>query len=386
MIRLLLCAAGLLALAALSAFAEPRSAPTPGKFWVFVGTYTDGKSKGIYRLEMDSATGKLSEAELAAETPSPSFLAIRPGNHFLYAVAEAGERGKPAGAVAAFALDPKSGQLTALNRDSSGGAGPCHLVVDHKGKHVLAANYGGGSVCVLPIGEDGKLGPATAFHQHKGSSVNKDRQEAPHAHSVNLDAANRFAFVADLGLDKVLVYRYDADKGTLEPNDPPAADLPPGAGPRHFAFHPDGKHAYAINELAQTITAFRYDPERGVLTSLQTVSTVPEPFKGNSTAEVVVHPSGRFLYGSNRGYNSIAGFAIDPRSGELTPAGQQRQDIKVPRNFNIDPTGRFLVVANQDSDSLVAFRIDARSGALLPTGQKVPVPKPVCVKFVPKAP
>jgi 6-phosphogluconolactonase len=357
MIRPLLCTAGLLALAALSAFAAPRAASTStGKFWVFVGTYTGDKSKGIYRLEMDPATGKLSDAELAAETPSPSFLAVRPGNEFLYAVAEAGAGGKP-GAVAAFALDAKSGKLTALNHESSGGAGPCHLVVDRKGKH-----------------------------QHKGSSVNKGRQEAPHAHSVNLDAANRFAFVADLGLDKVLVYRYDADKGTLEPNNPPAADLPPGSGPRHFAFHPDGKHAYVINELAQTVTAFRYDPERGVLTTLQSISTVPEPFKGNSTAEVVVHPTGKLLYGSNRGYNSIAGFTIDPKTGDLTAAGQQRQDVKIPRNFNIDPTGKFLVVANQDGDSLVVFRIDQKTGALEPTGYKARVGTPVCVKFVPKTP
>jgi 6-phosphogluconolactonase len=378
MMRLFL-GAGLLALTATSVFAE-----APPKCWVFIGTYTGGKSKGIYRLEMDPATGKLSEAELAAETSSPSFLAIHPSRKFLYAVGE--DPGAKVGSVASFSLDPASGKLEALNKQSAVGSGPCHIVVDRMGKHALIANYGGGSAGVLAIGPDGKLGEMTAFVQHKGSSVNKDRQEAPHAHSINLDAANHFAFVADLGLDKVLVYRYDPEKGTLEPNDPPAAEVAPGSGPRHFAFHPDGKHAYVINELAQTITAFAYDPEHGALTSLQTVPSLPETFKGNSTAEVVVHPSGKFLYGSNRGYNSIASFAIDPGTGKLTPAGQQRADIKIPRNFNIDPTGKFLVVANQDGDSLVVFRIDEKTGALEPTGHTARVPMPVCVKFVPKMP
>jgi 6-phosphogluconolactonase len=383
MTRVLLLSAGLLTLAAP---AKGESPPPSGKYWVFVGTYTGPKSKGIYRMEMDAATGKLSEPELAAETLSPSFLAIHPTGRFLYAVAEVGSIGpKKTGAVTVFSLDPRSGKVEALNQQSSEGPGPCHLVVDRAGKHVLVANYSGGSVAVLPIGPDGKLGEATSSKKHTGSSVNKDRQEAPHAHSINLDPANRFAFAADLGVDKIFVYRYDSDKGTLEPNDPPAAVLAPGAGPRHFAFHPDGKHAYVINELAQSITAFRYDPEHGVLTTMQTVPTLAESFKGNTTAEVVVHPSGKFLYGSNRGYNSIAAFSIDPNTGDLTAAGQQRTDIKIPRNFNIDPSGKFLVVANQDGDSLVVFRIDEKTGALEPTGHMSKVGTPVCVKFVPKA-
>jgi 6-phosphogluconolactonase len=380
---------GLMALAGALLAAPANGAgdkqPKPDKLWVFVGTYTSVKgSKGIYRFELDLATGKLSNGELAAEVAQPSFLAIHPNHHFLYAVGELDKVGdKKGGAINAFALDPKTGKLTALNQQSSGGAGPCHLVVDWKGKNVLAANYGGGSVCVLPIKADGSLGPATAFVQHQGKSINKDRQEAPHAHSINLDAGGKFAFAADLGLDKVLVYRFDADKGTLTPNAPPAVDLVKGAGPRHFAFHPSGKFAYVINELDMTVTAMSYDAERGILTPVQTVGTVPEGAKPNySTAEVVVHPSGKFLYGSNRGHHSIAIFTIDPATGKLTAAGHQGKDIKTPRNFAIDPTGTYLLVANQDGDSLVVFRINQQTGALDPTGVRVEVPRPVCVRFV----
>jgi 6-phosphogluconolactonase len=358
----------------------------PAKWWAYVGTYTGKESKGIYRFDFDPARGQLSGRALAAEVTNPSFLAVHPNQRFLYAVGELGNfAGKKGGAVSAFAIDPKTGDLKLLNQQSSVGAGPCHLVVDKEGKAVLAANYSGGSVCVLPIAADGSLGEASAFMQHKGSSVNKQRQEAPHAHSVNLDPANRFAFVADLGLDRVLIYRFDAAKGTLQPNDPPAVAVAAGAGPRHFAFHPNGKFAYVINELDSTVTALAYDADRGALKPLQTVSTLPEGgAKGNSTAEVVVHPSGKFVYGSNRGHNSIAVFTVDPATGKLTPAGHQGEGIKTPRNFVIDPTGQFLVVANQGSGSLVVFRIDPATGALTPTGSRVEVPAPVCVRFVPQ--
>jgi 6-phosphogluconolactonase len=236
---------------------------------------------------------------------------------------------------------------------------------------------------VLPILSEGGLGEASAVVHHRGSSVNKQRQEAAHAHSINLDAANRFAFVADLGLDKVMIYRYDAEKGKLTENDPPSVSVEPGSGPRHFAFHPDGRHAYVINELASTVTAMDYDPERGVLKPIQTVTTLPDGFKGeNTTAEVQVHPSGKFLYGSNRGHNSIAAFKIDADKGELTPLGRQGQGIKIPRNFGIDPTGKYLLVANQDSNSMVVFRIDVETGELAPTETKVEVPMPVCVKMM----
>jgi 6-phosphogluconolactonase len=247
---------------------------------------------------------------------------------------------------------------------------------------VLVANYGGGSVCVLPILDDGQLDGATALVQHEGSSVNPRRQRGPHAHSVNVSPDDRFAFVADLGLDKVMIYRFDVTAGTLAPADPPWASVSPGAGPRHFAFHPGGKFAYVINELQSTVTAFAYDPERGSLDDLQTVSTLPSDFKdNNSTAEVLVHPSGNFLYGSNRGHNSIAVFAIDARTGWLSPVEKESTRGSTPRNFGIDPTGRYLLAANQASDAIVVFRIDKATGALTATGQEIEVPSPVCVRM-----
>ncbi|HMF18384.1 MAG TPA: lactonase family protein [Gemmataceae bacterium] len=358
------------------------------KLWVYIGTYTPakGKSEGIYRFELDLATGKASKAVLAAKTKDPSFLAIHPNHKFLYAVGEIDDfGGKKAGAISAFALDSKTGDLTLLNQQSSGGAGPCHLVLDKAGKHALAANYGGGSACVLPIGDDGKLGKASAIVQHKGSSADKSRQEAPHAHSINLDAANRYVFVADLGLDKVVIYRFDPEKGDLAKNDPPYAPIAPTSGPRHFAFHPNGKFAYVINELKNTVTAFDYDPKTGALKTIQTVPTLPRDFKGNSwTAEVVVHPSGKFLYGSNRGHNSLAIFAIDATTGKLIRRGHQAENIKTPRNFAIDPTGTYLLSANQDSGSVIIFRINQETGDLTPTGTVVDVPFPVCVRMMPK--
>jgi 6-phosphogluconolactonase len=365
------------------AFAE--SAPNiAGTYWVYVGTYTNKGSKGIYKLDLDASTGMLSKPELAGEVASPSFLTVHPGRQFLYAVGETGDfGGKKAGAVNAFAIDQKSGKLTLLNQQSSGGPGPCHITIDQKGKYVLVANYGGGSACVLPVGEDGKLGEATDFVQHKGSSVNKKRQEAPHAHSINLDPANRFAFVADLGLDQVLVYKFDSARGKLTPNEPSFVAVAPGAGPRHFAFHPSGKYAYVINELENTITALTYDTQSGVLQKLQTVTTLPKDFQGTShTAEVQVHPSGRFVYGSNRGHDSIAIFSVDANTGELTPVGHLASGIKTPRNFGMDPMGRFLIVANQAGNSLLVCRIDLKTGELKPTGQGVEVPTPVCVKVI----
>ncbi len=359
---------------------------TPGKYWVFIGTGTGGKqgSKGIYRCELDVADGRLTNLELAAETDTPTFLAIHPNHGFLYSVNENVKLGpKKTGGLSAFALDAKTGKLTFLNQQSSGGPGPCHVSLDRTAKFVLAANYTGGSICCLPIQKDGSLAEATTFIQHMGKSVNP-RQDGPHAHSMNLDPANRFAIAADLGIDKLLVYRFDAAKGTLEPNDPPAFETAKGAGPRHFTFHPNGKFAYVINELDSTVTALHYDAAKGVLKSVQTLSTLPMPFKGNSTAEVVVHPSGKFLYGSNRGHNSIAIFSIDESSGELKALGHQSADIKTPRNFALDPTGTWLIVANQDSSSLVVFRVDLKTGQLATTANRLEVPRPMCVRFVPK--
>lgn len=354
-----------------------------GEALVYFGTYTRQKSKGIYVARLEAATGKLTAPELAAEVPNPSFLAVHPNRRFLYAVSEMGG-GQKGGAVSAFAIDATSGKLTFLNRASSGGSGPCHLVVDKTGKNVVVVNYNSGSVAVLPLEEDGRLREASSFVQHKGSSVNPKRQQGPHAHSVNLSADNRFAVVADLGLDQVLVYRFDAVKGTITPNEPPFTAVKPGSGPRHFAFHPQGKFAYVINELASTVTAFAYDAARGVLKEVQTITTLPADFSGvNYCAEVQVHPSGKFVYGSNRGHNSIAVFRVDAKKGTLTPVEQTPTQGKTPRNFGIDPTGTWLLAAHQDSDNVVAFRIDAKTGRLTPTGQTLEVGAPVCVKFVP---
>jgi 6-phosphogluconolactonase len=365
--------------------ARAQAETKTGKLWAYIGTYTGEKSKGIYRFEFDPATGKLTGRELVAETPNPTFLAIHPNKHVLYAVNEIDKfKDKKSGALSAFAVDPKTGSLTLLNQQPTTGDGPCHLVLDKDGKNVLAANYGGGSTCVAPIGADGKLGEGTDFVQHKGSSVNKQRQEGPHAHCVELDAANHFAFVCDLGLDKVLIFKFDPSKGKLTPNDPPSSSLKGGAGPRHIAFHPNGRFAYVNNELDSTVTAMSYDATLGALKSLQTLSTLPKEFHGNSTAEVEVHPSGKFVYVSNRGHNSIAIFTVDPKTGELTAAGHQAKGIKTPRNFVIDPSGAYMIVANQDGDSLVVFRIDAKTGELAPTEIKVEVPAPVCVRFIPQ--
>lgn len=382
------CLAIVLFLAA-AALAENRLAPAPGieanKFWAFVGTYTGKDSKGIYRFDFEPAGGKLTSRTLAGEASNPSFLAIHPSRKYLYAVGELPSfKGKNGGAVSAFAIDPMTGELSLLNQQPSGGAGPCHIVVDRQGKHALVANYGGGSAAVLPIEDGGKLGEPSCVVQHKGSGPNPKRQEGPHAHSINLDAANRFAVVADLGLDQVLVYRYDADKGTLTPNDPPAAKVAPGAGPRHFAFHPDGKHAYVINELANTVTAFDYDPQHGTFKEIESITTLPGGFKGTShCAEVVIHPSGKFLYGSNRGHDSIAVFTIDPETGKLTAAGHQSKGVKEPRNFVVDPTGAYLIVGNQKGNTLSTFRIDTKTGALEPAGEPVEAPVPVCIRFMP---
>lgn len=355
------------------------------KVCVYIGTYGDAKHEAIWLLDLDRATGKLSKVGGTAGIQNPSFLAIHPNKQFLYAVCEVAEiDGKRTGAVAGFAIQP-DGSLKALNRQLSGGQGPCHVIVDKAGKNVLAANYGGGSVCCLPIDQAGSLSPASAFVQHHGQSVDKSRQAGPHAHSVNLDAANRFAFVADLGLDQVLVYRFGAEQGTLKPNDPPAAKVKAGSGPRHFAIHPSGKFAYVINEMALTITAFHYDGAAGTLSEVQTVSTLPEGTEHNksfSTAEVQVHPSGKFVYGSNRGHDTIACFSVDDETGRLTPIGHASSGGKTPRNFGIDPSGHYLLAANQDSDNILVLAIDQATGKLTSTGNEIHVPKPVCVKFV----
>jgi 6-phosphogluconolactonase len=293
---------------------------------------------------------------------------------------------KPTGAVSGFAIDRATGALTLLNQESSGGSGPAHVSVDRKGHTVLVANYGGGSVASLPIGPDGRLGPAASVIVHEGSSVHPKRQTKPYAHSINMDTANTFAYAADLGVDRIFIYRLDPASSKLTPATPAYATLTPGSGPRHLSFHPAGRYAYVINELALTVTVFSRDATSGALTEVQTISTLPagQPAEPSlSTAEVVVHPSGKFLYGSNRGHDSLVVFAIDEKTGKLTLVQHVPTQGSTPRGFGIDPTGRYLLAGNQRSDSVVVFRIDATSGRLTPTGQTLKVGSPVSVVFVP---
>ena len=367
-----------------------QTSATDASLTVYIGTYTGPKStsKGIHALRFDPSSGALTPIGLVAESSNPSFLALHPNGEFLFAVNEVGEFEKQkSGAVSAFRRDGTTGRLTLINQRASKGGAPCHIVVDRSGKFVLVANYTGGNVAVLPIGKDGSLGEAVSVVQHEGSGPNAQRQKGPHAHSINVDQTNRFAVAADLGIDKLLVYRFDAATGALSANAPPSASTDPGAGPRHFAFTPDGRFALAINELASTLTSFAWKADTGVLTTVQTVSTLPAPAAGapagapSYTAEVQVHPSGKFVYGSNRGHDTIAVFALDAATGKLTSVEHEPTRGKTPRNFGIDPSGRWLVAANQDTDTLAVFRIDQATGALDPVGEPVTVGQPVCVKF-----
>jgi 6-phosphogluconolactonase len=378
-----LCLAAGLALTGLPA----RAQVDPGReLLVYIGTYTGEKSRGIHLSRLNLSSGELTPPELAAETENPSFLAVHPTAGYLYAVNEVSAfEGQPGGSVSAFAIDRHTGGLTLLNRQSSRGSGPAHLVVDREGRNVLVANYGGGSVAVLPLGPDGRLAPASAVMQHEGSSVHPKRQTRPHAHSINVDPANRFAYAADLGLDKILIYRFDPSAGSLMPADPPFAAVRPGSGPRHFAFHPRGRFAYVINEILLTVTAFGHDAATGALKEIETVSTLPSgqaPREGDSTAEVQVHPSGRFLYGSNRGHDSITVFAIDETSGRLTFVQNEPTQGSTPRGFGIDPTGHLLLAGNQRSDTVVVFRIDQQTGRLHPATRPIEVGSPVSVQFI----
>ncbi|MFB3890579.1 MAG: lactonase family protein [Phycisphaerae bacterium] len=361
---------------------QPATGPA-GTVRMYIGTYMAPKSKGIYTLQLDLASGALTKPEMAGEAVNPSFLALHPSGKYLYAVSEvASFDGLKTGAVSAFAIDGKTFQLRLLNQKASEGIGPCHLIVDRDGKNVLVANYSGGTLAVLPIDSGGMLLLPADIRRHK-DQIEAAGKAQPHAHSINLDAAGKFAFAADLGLDRIFIYRYDSATGKLTPADPPAAALPPKSGPRHFAFRPDGKFAYVINETANTVVAFAYDATAGKLTEVQSISTLPAGFKGESfTAEVQVHPSGKFLYGSNRGHDSIAVFAIDAETGKLSSIEYKSTQGKTPRNFGIDPTGAFLVAANQGSGTLVVFRIDAATGKLTPTGSTAEIPAPVCVKFL----
>jgi 6-phosphogluconolactonase len=356
------------------------------KYLVYVGTYTNegSTSKGIYAYRFDPGTAEVTSLGLAAETANPSFLAVHPSHRFLYAVNEfKNYAGRRSGAVSAFTIDRTTGKLTLLNEVASKGSDPCYITVDKTGKYVLVANYTGGSVAVFPVLEDGRLGEASAFVQHTGHGANPERQAGPHAHSIDLSPDNRAAVVDDLGLDQTLIYKFDGARGSLAP-DPTVAKAAPGAGPRHFAFHPNGKLAYVIDEMASTVAVFGYDAGSRALRPLQTISTLPENFSGqNTAAEIQVHLSGKFLYASNRGHNSIAVFAIDPSKGTLTAIEYVSTKGQSPRNFEIAPGGSWLFNANQKSDNLVIFRVNPQTGRLTASGTVLELAQPVCVKFVP---
>jgi 6-phosphogluconolactonase len=378
---------GLLLPLLLALCAEAAPVSQTHKYLVYVGTYTQegSSSKGIYAYRFDPDSAQLTGIGLAAETTNPSFLAVHPNHRFLYAVNEVSNyKGEKSGAVSAFAIDRATGKLTLLNQVASRGADPCYITVDRSGKYVLVANYTGGSIAVFPLLQDGGLGEASAFIQHVGHGTDPERQEGPHAHSIDLSQDNRFAIVDDLGLDETLAYRFDSTKGLLTSNDPPFAKADPGAGPRHFALRPDGKFAYVVNEMGSTVSAFGYDGAAGVLHPLQTISTFPKDFPGhNDDAEIEIHPSGKFLYASNRGHDSVAVFAIDQDKGTLTLIEYAPTKGQTPRSFEISPGGSLLFAANEKSDNIVVFHIDSKTGRLTPTGKVLEVAEPVCVKFVP---
>lgn len=376
----------MITLAVIFCFLNPAAAlTTGGKAIVYVGTFRQDTSKGIYAWRLDADSGKMEPLGLVAETSRPVFLALHPNRRFLYAA------GRPIpvarqniGVVLSYAIDAPTGKLTPLNSLPSRGIDPAYVSVDRTGKNLLVANYGSGSIAIFPIKSDGSLAAASDFIQYSGSSVHPERQQGPHSHSINLSPDNRFVFVADLGQDKLFVYRFDPEKGKLTPNNPPFATLHPGAGPRHFVFHPSGRFLYVINEIQSTITTFAYHAATGALKELQTITTLPKDFTGtNTTADVQVHPNGKFLYGSNRGHDSITVFSINPRAGTLTPVEWVPTQGKTPRSFGIDPSGSWLIAANQASDSLVLFRLDPQTGKLQATGQRFEVGAPSSVRFLP---
>jgi 6-phosphogluconolactonase len=375
-------------LVCLFAAARAQEKPAaPRRYLVYVGTYTTKtNSKGIYAYSYDAGTGKFKALGVAAETADPSFLAVHPSGKYLYAVNEIGEfNGEKSGALSAFSIDRRTGKLKLLNQVASRGAGPCHISLDKTGNYILVANYDSGTVAVFPVQKDGQLGKYTGFAQHAGSSVNKERQEGPHAHWIATSPDNRFLLAADLGIDRILISKFHLADGAFTPNKPNAGvKLKPGAGPRHAAFHPGGRLFYVTSELNSTVTVYSYDAKGGTLHELQVVSTLPKDFSGeNDTAEIAVHPSGKFLYVSNRGRDSIAVFAIDPLKGKLTPVADIATQGKTPRNFVIDPTGRYLLAANQRSNDIVVFKIDPATGGLTLTGQVIDVPSPVDIAFLP---
>jgi 6-phosphogluconolactonase len=353
------------------------------EYLMYIGTYTKGKSKGIYAYRFNPSTGQTTPLGLAVESANPSFLAVHPNRRVLYAVNEVADYEGHNGYISSYSINKKTGRLTFLNKVSSGGAEPCHVAVDKTGKWLAVANYTGGSISIFPINENGSLGKASAFVQHAGSSVDARRQKGPHAHSVDFYPDNRFLLVSDLGLDKVLIYRFDNAKGTLSANNPPAVKINPGSGPRHLTFHTNGKWVYMLNEMKSTVTAFSYNAEQGSLQEIQTLSSMPPRYSGRSIgAEIAIHGDGKFLYCSNRGHDSITVFSINESKGTLTPVERISTQGKTPRHFAIDPAGIYLFAANQDSGNIAMFLINRKTGMLIPTGISLEVSMPVCMVFV----
>ena len=347
--------------------------------YVYFGTHRSGPGIGFSIAHFDSDTGALTQPRFLIEAVEPAFFVIHPDGRHLYTC----NSGAPGG-VSAYEIDRGTGQLTLLNREPSAGDDASYVCLDQTGRYVFIANYQGGNLAALALKSDGSIGARTAFVQHTGHSIDPKRQTRPYAHSIIIDPTNRFVLVADLGLDRLFVYRFDAKDGSLQPNDPPFAAVAPGSGPRHVKFHPNGRWVYLINEMGCTVTAFTWDSARGALTEFQTIPTLPADFKGTNTcAEVEVHPNGKFLYGSNRGHDSIAVFAIDPATGRLTPVEHVPTQGKWPRNFAFDPTGRWMLVTNHNSDNAVVFRMDDATGHLTRTGEPVSVPFPFCERFLP---
>jgi 6-phosphogluconolactonase len=369
----------------LSSAQTPEKPAAKGQYIAYVGTYTSKTtSKGIYAFRFDSEKGQLTPIGVAAETADPSFLAVHPNGKYLYAVNEiANFNGGVSGALSSFAINAKTGALTFLNQVPTRGAGPCYVSLDKSGNFVLVANYDSGSIASFPVHDDGSLGTTSGFVQHSGSGPNKERQEGPHAHWIGTSPDNRFAMAVDLGLDQVIVYGFDSSKGIFTPMLTGFAKVKPGSGPRHLAFHPNGKFAYVLSEMESSVTVFSYQAKNGTFTSLQTISALPKDYSGpKEGAEIAVHPSGKFLYTSNRGHDSIAVFTIDEKKGTLKSLGQVLTGGKTPRHFAIDPSGAYLLAENQESNNIVIFHIDAATGSLTPTGQTVDVPSPVCITFV----
>ncbi|AWT59771.1 MAG: 6-phosphogluconolactonase [Candidatus Moanabacter tarae] len=352
---------------------------------VYFGTATAGESDGIYRCWLNSDNGELTGVALAANIGNPGFLAIHPSGLYLYSTGEKLEGDeRDAGSVNAFSRKLTNGDLQLINRQSSVGAGPCHISIDENGNSLFVANYGGGSAAAFPVMSDGSLGEANSFIQHKGKSgVHPTRQNQSHAHSIFLDPSNRFALVCDLGLDQVLVYRIKPGIARLDPNNPPFARVAGGAGPRHLAFHQNRKWVYVLNEINSTVTVFSFNEEIGSLKEEQSISALPKDTSIESTcAEIILSPDGHFLYASNRGHDSLAIYSVNEENGLLESVGHQSVLGRTPRNFAFDPTGNFVIVANQDTSDVYSFLYDEKSGNLEPTGSRIEIPNPICVRMI----